>query len=378
MLWLQTSPPAWLAPLLFPPFSHPAQPTPIPCITNGATFQEVIACFDAYTVPPAFYTPETYAVAQPSSDQLAAWAGAIKALLSVDGNCSSIVISPSISDLYSVSLFTDSRSSQSFCILAERYSLDGVYEKGWGIFAVPATALAVKRDLHLSAPHPQYDLYTPEQAAALFQAVSARSLLIPGRQRMSYSVPTDCVVSKGSSVYYKTDPAHDNSEPFFAGNVAIRDWQYTHSSCPSSTCAFIQLHGKSSSTCPSDTVFLSSGLGRDNSSLAWYTSSADRPVKRLKQRLISAFAHINGGNLTFSLPSDSPCALVATDNVFGRLVNGVEAASVCVQTASAENALGEFVHIEQAIGMRKQNETIYGAWAEALGEAFPDLKPADQ
>nr|GAT45053.1 predicted protein [Mycena chlorophos] len=363
---------SWPAPGLF---SLPALASlsPIPCLPNSSTLETLVACFDNYTVPYDFYTAQTYADAQPAAEQLYDWTTLINSVLSVDGNCSSIPVPPSIAEIYSLSLFSDISGPQ-YCVLSERYSSEGAYTKGWGLFVVPATANGVQCDIHLSAPHPQYDLFTPEQAGALFKAVGARSLLIAGRQRMAYALPSDCVIpTSNTTVYYKTDPAHDTDEPFFPASLAIHAWQETRGGgCPSS-CAFIQLHGKSASTCSTDTAFLSGGLGRDPASLEWYTSPASRPVKRLKFALINAFASVNS-SFTFSLPSDSSCSLVATDNVFGRFLNGVPVADVCTQSASAEKAKGEFVHVEQAIVLRESGgEGVYEAWAQALKEAFPSL-----
>ncbi|KAF7293867.1 hypothetical protein HMN09_01182800 [Mycena chlorophos] len=366
---------SWPAPALF---SRPALASlsPIPCLHNSSTLETLVACFDNYTVPYDFYTAETYAEAQPLADQLHDWTTLIDSVLSVDGSCSSIPIPPSIAEIYSLSLFSDtSGPGAQYCVLSELYSLDGAYARGWGLFVVPATAQGVQRDVHLAAPHPQYDLFTPEQAGALFKAVGARSLLIAGRQRTAYALPSDCVVPTSNiTVYYKTDPAHDTDEPFFPASLAIHAWQETHGGgCPAASCAFIQLHGKSASTCPTDTAFLSAGLGRDPASREWYTSPTSQPVKRLKPALIDAFASVNS-SFTFSLPSDSSCSLVATDNVFGRFLNGVPAADVCTQSASAERAKGEFVHVEQAIVLREPGgEGIYEAWAQALKEAFPLL-----
>ncbi|KAF7293870.1 hypothetical protein HMN09_01183100 [Mycena chlorophos] len=353
---------SWPAPALF---SRPALASlsPIPCLHNSSTLETLVACFDNYTVPYDFYTAETYAEAQPLANQLHDWTTLIDSVLSVDGSCSSIPIPPSIAAIYSLSLFSDtSGPGAQYCVLSELYSLDGAYARGWGLFVVPATAQGVQRDVHLAAPHPQYDLFTPQQAGALFKAVGARSLLIAGRQRTAYALPSDCVVpTSNMTVYYKTDPAHDT----VSGGTFRRD--------SLNICAFIQLHGKSASTCPTDTAFLSAGLGRDPASLEWYTSPTPRPVKRLKSALISAFkfASVNS-SLTFSLPSDSACSLVATDNVFGRFLNGVSATDVCTQSASPERAKGEFVHVEQAIALREPGgEGIYEAWAQALKEAFP-------
>ncbi|KAJ7612635.1 hypothetical protein FB45DRAFT_759820 [Roridomyces roridus] len=347
---------------VFQPFSVSA---PIPCLQNTtATFDELIACFYAYTVPQQYYIEDTYAAAQPSSDQLSAWEALVSSLLSVDGNCTSVVVPEAIADIYGVSLFTDSTSGLQYCIASELNAIDGVYANGWGLVAVPATCDAVELTVHLAAPHPIFDGPTALQAAALFSATGARSLLISGRHREAYDAQSDCVIpTSAKTVYYKTDPTHDVNEPFHSASTMIIEWQRANGGCPSESCAIIQLHGKAETSCPTDAMFMSSGIGSSASSVAWYTDSTDRPIKRLKNALITFFAPWN-----VSLPSDSSCSLTATDNVFGRLVNGIDASQVCTHAALANTTTGEFVHIEQV--WQSISPDAYGGWAEALVEAF--------
>ena len=164
----------------------------------------------------------------------------------------------------------------------------------------------------------------------------------------------------------------------------IHDWQHALDGCPSASCAFIQMHGKASTTCASDTVFLSSGLGtcifplpqkkkvqhlteissgNSNTSKQWYTNSVDRPVKRLKSNVKLTFP-----SWTVSLPSDSDCSLTATTNVVGRYLNNVNIANVCTVGATASTATGEFIHIEQASEAR--SGANYALWSQAVSNSF--------
>ncbi|KAJ7139204.1 hypothetical protein C8R44DRAFT_764045 [Mycena epipterygia] len=339
-------------------------PGQITCLQNAtSTFEDLVTCFDNYTVSEGYYSDETYAAAQPTAEELCGWEDLVSSLLSVDGNCTSVVVPASIAGIYDVSLFTDPTGPQ-FCVASESTSVDGVYAKGWGLVVVPATQGAVMRDIHLAAPHPAYDLFTPEQAGALFKSTGARSLLISGRVRTAILEETDCVISRSNStVYYKTDPAHDVAEPFFSASKTIRSWQHANGGCLAQSCAFIQMHGKGASSCPTDTMFLSSGISRSAASISWYTDSVDRPIKRLKTELMASFPTWN-----ISLPSDSACSLTATDNVFGRLVNGIAEPLVCTNASTADLATGEFIHIEQAIIAR--GAAAYSAWSAALLAAF--------
>ncbi|KAJ7651838.1 hypothetical protein B0H17DRAFT_958245 [Mycena rosella] len=341
-----------------------AESEQIACLENTtSTFEDLVTCFDTYTVTEGYYSDDTYAAAQPNAEELSGWEDLISSLLSVDGNCTSLAVPPSIGGIYDVSLFTDPTGPQ-YCILSESTSVDGVYAKGWGLVVVSATQDAVERDIHFAAPHPAYDLFIPEQAGALFHSTGARSLLISGRTRTAILVSSDCVIpTSNSTIYYKTDPPHDVAEPFFSASKTIRAWQLSNGGCPAQTCAFIQMHGKGVSSCPTDTMFLSSGIGRSAASAAWYTDAVDRPIKRLKTELMTAFPTWN-----VSLPSDSTCSLTATDNVFGRLVNGIAEQLVCMNASTAELTTGEFIHIEQAILSR--GSAAYSGWTAAFLAAF--------
>ncbi|KAJ7210312.1 hypothetical protein C8J57DRAFT_1401105 [Mycena rebaudengoi] len=336
----------------------------VTCLHNSiATFEDLIACFDAYTVPDGHYTEDTYNAAQPNPQQLAGWTELVSSLISVDGNCASVVVPASLSGIYSVSLFADPTGPE-YCIASESTTVDGFYAKGWGLVVVPSTRAAVLRTIHLSAPHPAFDLFTPEQAGALFKSTGAKSLLVAGRSRNAFRKPTDCITpTSNSTVYFRTDPAHDVKQPFFTAAKTVREWQLANGGCPPQSCAFIQMHGKAASTCPTDTIFLSSGLGNSPTSVAWYTDSTDRPIKRLKRELMSAFPmwHI-------SLPSDSSCSLTATENVFGRLINRIAEVDVCAGGSNARLATGQFIHIEQATISRQPE--AYASWTTAILAAF--------
>jgi len=336
----------------------------ITCLQNAtSTFEDLIACFDTYTVSKGYYSDETYAAAQPDAEELSGWEDLITSLLWVDGNCTSVIVPQSIADIYGVSLFTDPAGPH-YCVASETTLVDGLYVKGWGLVVVPASREAIMRDIHLAAPHPAYDLFTPEQAGALFQSTGARSLLIAGRSREANLAPSDCVIpTSNTTIYYKTDPAHDTAEPFFSASKTIINWQHTNSGCPLQSCAFIQMHGKGSTSCPTDTMFLSTGIGRSSSSVAWYTDSVDRPIKRLKAELTKAFPTWN-----VSLPSDSACSLTATGNVVGRLLNGIDERFVCTNASTAELTTGEFIHAEQA--MISRESSAYSGWTAALLAAF--------
>jgi len=117
--------------------------------------------------------------------------------------------------LYDIEVFRD------FCILYETSAQCGTYLKGWGFMVVPAFGVAVSRSVHISAPHPGYNLGTVEQAASIFENTGSKSLLVPGRTRTAFLKSPDCIVPVSARQdYYMTDPAHNN--------VRFFRWHFVH------------------------------------------------------------------------------------------------------------------------------------------------------
>jgi hypothetical protein len=179
--------------------------TPIPCLSpSPATIEDLVSCFEAYTVPSQHYTRAAYLDAQPQDPQLTAWKLAVSRLLAVDGSCSPTLLPAALNNIYKISAYTET-SGKVFCVLSEVSATGGYYTKGWGFFAVPALRAAVSRFIHISAPHPLYDEGTVRQAAAVFKRTGAKSLLISGRHKNAYAS-----VSCTGLQYSATDAAYDD------------------------------------------------------------------------------------------------------------------------------------------------------------------------
>jgi len=186
----------------------------IPCPTQAglSTLEDLVQCFEQYTVPKDYYTCATYTTAQPTPDEIAGWTGAITHLLEAGGTCALPPSSP-ISTSYSVLQFTDSVTHDTFCVLYEINAHGMRYEKGWGLFITPVNNDPSIRSLHFSAPHAVADRDTAVQAAAIFKRTDSKSLLIEGRHRHALSNVTagdNCFESCQGAEYDRTDGAHDN------------------------------------------------------------------------------------------------------------------------------------------------------------------------
>ncbi|KAH7103011.1 hypothetical protein BKA62DRAFT_82137 [Auriculariales sp. MPI-PUGE-AT-0066] len=350
---------------------EPAPPTS--CLAKSGTFEQLVQCLNSYTVPAKTYDADTYAEAQPTDPQLAAWTSAVQTLMTVgtSNTCTAAIATidenNALYGIYTFADFTDSENNAAYCVLIESTGTEAdKYSKGWGFLAVPT--FAVPSRLHLSAPHPIFDEDTPEQAGALFKSAGARSLLIAGRHRQSYHVPTSCIQPLNNrTIYFKTDPAHDIEQPFFAASIALFEAQTAApGGCPAASCAFLQLHAKATTTCAKDKAFLSAGLGHTPLDVAWYTDATYRPVKGLKSALLAPDAF---PDWTIALPSDdTSCILVASTNVFGRFLNGVAPSDVCTTPAKVAQTSGRFIHAEQAVASRGPGG--YRGWTNALKATF--------
>jgi hypothetical protein len=197
---------AWMKGVLF--YEHD---TPASCISKPQDLIPLASCLDGFTVPHSYYsTLEMYQATQPTLEQRNAWKSAVVSLLSVDGNCSALNVPPALEEIYSFRTFPAGGSRKTYCVLLE-HSVDSKgYPRGWGSVIVPEFQATATYTAHFSAPHPQYDLGTVEQAAALFELVGAKSLLIAGRARTALMEPSRCIIPSGSQPYYVTDPAHNN------------------------------------------------------------------------------------------------------------------------------------------------------------------------
>jgi hypothetical protein len=189
------------------------------CIHDSAikSLVDLISCLDNYTIPADFYLDKSFPDFQPSEIQKQAFASLVESMLWVDGNCTEINNSDAINileDLYGSAevRLLETGPKEAWCVLSEKQSDPSTryFAKGWGTMVVPALKSSIHRDLHFSAPHPAYDLETPQQAAALFQGTGGRSLFIAGRSRRASRELTNCdQPSSKTTQYYVTDPAHN-------------------------------------------------------------------------------------------------------------------------------------------------------------------------
>jgi len=116
-------------------------------------------------------------------------------------------------------------------------------------------------------------------------------------------------------------------------------------------------------------------LGNTLSSETYYADSR-LPITCLKKVLVNIFSEYE-----ISMPTETgACELMATRNVFGQLVSGIDASDVCVNSGTttmvilwtctrSRGCMGKFVHIKQDPDLRLA--TNYGKWVNVINGVFP-------
>jgi len=235
--------------------------------------------------------------------------------------------------------FVDSGNGRNYCVLMEvrDENSDNIVDRGWGTFIVNHDAI---RELSHQAPHPVSDSTTEIQAIMIFKETDSRSYLMAGAHRDANSANSAC-----QSSFKEADAAHNTATMFHATNQELINF-YGAASWNA-----IQWHGMAANRCPNTQVFPSHGVD--------VTPLATDKISVLRDNL---------PDWDVDLPGAGACDLGATDNVQGRLINGVPAGSVCGPDASSYN--GRFIHIEQDPGFRNPFE-----WINPVRDTWPIKNP---
>jgi hypothetical protein len=285
----------------------------------------------------------------PSLTELGAWRTVVQQML--QGNCST-ALPDGIAGIASRRLFVDAENSKPYCVLMEVLDADdnGIVDRGWGTFIVDPGAT---REVSHQAPHPLSDLATDAQAADLFKDSDSRSFLMAGTHRSASTATSAC-----QSAYRASDVAHNAATMYQAANEAMLTAYGT------AEWWAVQWHGMAADSCTSVEVYISHG-----SSVA--PAPGDK-ILELKTALLSYHP-----DWKIAVPGSGACSLTGTDNVQGRLLNGVPAADVCGTAASGYT--GQFLHIEQDPNFRSPGDWVSGVrntWPVGVPEAPTALAAA--
>ena len=316
--------------------SRPESVRLIPCL-DAANLQHVISCIQEHM--PSVDT-EGYQV--PSRSVRRAWAKVVDQMLA--GDCEDVHLPRALRGNYRVRPYTDVTHNQRYCLLVEL--VDQVphfpqVDLGWGTLIVNPEAV---RELSIQIPHPQYERGTAGQGVGIFQALSARSLLIAGTHRNANAKRSSC-----QSRYREADAGHNTAHLFQATAEAVQRFYVK----TDQVVTVLQFHGMAYFDCKGIDVYMTYG-------------GNVQPEPQDALMVIRTQLARENPKWSIRVPGEQPrCGLHGQANIQGRLANGVTAASVCDTPATAVSK--RFISIEQAPGHYRDP----AHWIGALTAAFP-------
>ena len=263
----------------------------------------------------------------PTAQEQADWRSVVTQMM---GGACNFALPASLASNAQIRTFTDTSTGKSYCLLMEVLDANnnGKVDKGYGTFMVNNSATL---EISHQAPHPLYDIGTENQAINMFGGTNSRSYVLAGAHRNANSGSSAC-----ESSYAPADAAHNTNNMFHQTQIALmafygsNDW------------SAIQWHGMAVDTCD-ENAFLSHGV-------AINPAAGDKNLE-LKNSMTAAHS-----TWALGTPVSGGCSLNATDNVQGRLMNGVPAANVC--TTAASNYTGQWLSVEQDPGFRTASDWI--------------------
>jgi hypothetical protein len=272
----------------------------------------------------------------PTAPQRADWRTVVNQML--HGSCD-FAVPASLDRVVQVRTFTDADNGRNYCLLMEvqDQNADGSIDYGFGTFIVYNGAT---RQLNHQAVHPIADGNTESQAATVFKNTNSRSFLMAGAHRNANSAASMCRLSSPES-----DASHNSNTMVQATNEELLAYY------GAASWFAIEWHGMAASTCPMTDVYPSHG--RD------VIPAPTDKIAVLRQNVLASHPswHVD-------LPGSGSCSLNATENVQGRLLNGVGAGGVCSTEASSYTQ--KFIHIEQGPNLRNPAD-----WIAPIMATFP-------
>jgi hypothetical protein len=272
----------------------------------------------------------------PTPSQRADWRIVVNQML--QGSCD-FAVPVSLNGIVQVRTFKDTGNEQSYCLLMEvrNQKHPRFVDHGFGTFLVYSNAT---RQLSHQAVHPIFDGNTDIQAVTLFKDTDSRSFLMAGAHRNANSAASACLPDERES-----DPSHNVNTMVQATNEELLAYY------GAASWFAIQWHGMDAKRCKTTDVHLSHGLKR-------HAPTDKIVVLRDKLRHNS-----NTSNWRVSL-AGSRCKRDGTENMQGRLINGVAAERVCCTPASSITQ--KFIHIEQHMEFRTPSD-----WIAPVIDTFP-------
>lgn len=292
-------------------------PGPRACL-DEASLADLVACLEDWMPREG-----SQGYAEPDAVELAAFGNATRALLETP--CRALELPSTLTLHYDVARFRDVPTGERYCVLLETRDGDGDgrVDRGWGTIAVDQDAT---RRIHLSIPHPLFDIDTGEQAASILPRVDGATLVVAGAHRYA-NAPTGDQAAP-------SDPAHRRDTPFHRATMAIAEQQ----ALGPGEGVFLQLHGMASSSCPDVDVYLTDGTEQP--------PAEDAPLAKLQ----AALAAQRGWTVT--VPGDEPgCHLSGTTNVQGQALNARGQRFVHVESEREDRLAEPWIGAIEASGL---------------------------
>jgi Lamin Tail Domain len=251
---------------------------------------------------------------------------------------------------YEVVEWTDTGLSATLHVLREKADEGDAGFRGQGTFIFDNTS---ENGLCVEVPHPLYDSLTLREGGDILVQVRPRLLIIAGTHRNSSTTDTPCDGTMSSGDPYRiSDCAHS----------VITFFQMAHEQFVLNDpgAYVLQIHGYSQTTWATEPIDVIISEGRN----------FDPPDSNFSEVLadqIDAQGFLaDGTDLTVAgVYSADIGVLGATNNTNGRFSNGVQWALCCDNYASTSNA--HFIHMEQDLDVRQENQHIIDALNQTLG-----------
>jgi len=236
---------------------------------------------------------------------------------------------------YDLVQFTDTASGQTYQGLRERL-VGGSPTRGWGSYFIN---LSAGPDALIEAPHPRFDMYTPEIGATVFTLSGASGFLMAGAHRNANGTGTADVAHLTDSIFQEVHKA------WVGLGVQTIAWQ---------------IHGYNGSNYPSFPAGTDAVL-----------SAGDGGVSDEIIRLDGAFA--DWGLLCFAyntLSISDPLNITVNETYPGTTFSSL-GATTNVQGIYSRSLGGSFVHIEMEQSIRFDASNRYSA-AQLIGGVIPE------
>lgn len=324
--------------------SSATEASSVPCLNTSSTLEELGNCIEGY-MPRSYSNDNRDGFDLPTITETTQWRDVVRQMMA--GECDSINLNEyDWGGDFTAAYFTDTQNGNTYCVLMEtKYdTITGTkvitrVKHGWGTFIInPRPYL----ELSIQIAHPLYDKDTGQEGIGVFKGTNSRSFLMAGTHRNASNVTSTC-----QNPYTQSDVAH-NVENMF--QPTVEELLAFYNRLGVSFTAF-QFHGMDVSSCRGVSVYLTYGTP--------ITPAVHDKIRELQSNLV-----LHNPTWAVAIPGDSlSCILHGSDNVQGRLLNGVVTNGVC--TTDALTYTGKFLHVEQKTCCRNSND-----WIAAINETW--------